>query len=94
MSSNPNEQYRMLLNMIQQAGYATFNVEARATPPAHNPRWAAVVTVTGVAPALSKYIYIGTTCTGVGEKKGLARDAACLQMLDLFASYGIRPTPN
>ncbi|KAG8910484.1 hypothetical protein FRC01_006309 [Tulasnella sp. 417] len=92
MSSNVNEQSRMFLNMIEQAGHATFEVKTQVAPPSHKPTWEAVVTVTGVSPALSRYIYIGTSCTGFGTKMGFARDAACLQMLKLFADYGIRPT--
>ncbi|KIO33372.1 hypothetical protein M407DRAFT_17920 [Tulasnella calospora MUT 4182] len=92
MSSNSKEQYRMFLNTIQQAGHATFDVKlAESMLPGNKPAWAAVVTVTGVSPALSRYIYIGTAFQALAPSKGEARDAACLQMLNLFASYGILP---
>ncbi|KAG8975234.1 hypothetical protein FRC05_006177 [Tulasnella sp. 425] len=92
MSPNPSEQYRMLLNTIEQAGYATFDVKAEAAPPANKPTWVAVVTVTGVAPVLSRSIYVGTYCQGFGSTKSLATDAASEQMLRLFATYGVYPT--
>ncbi|KAG8950318.1 hypothetical protein FRC04_007760 [Tulasnella sp. 424] len=92
MSSNPSEQYRMQLNTIAQAKYATFEVKTYQTAPANNPTWVATITVTGIAPGLSRSIYVGTVCQGVGPSKSLATDAASEQMLRVFAACGVVPT--
>ncbi|KAG8923540.1 hypothetical protein FRC01_012638 [Tulasnella sp. 417] len=92
MSSIPSKQYRMLLNTIEQAGHATFEVKAQPIPPADKPTWVAVVKVIGVSPALSGYINIGMAYKGEASSKSLANDAACQQMLNLFAYYGVYPT--
>ncbi|KAG8971417.1 ATP-dependent DNA helicase II subunit 2 [Tulasnella sp. 425] len=67
-------------------------IQTEAAPSANKPTWAAVVTVTSVAPVLSMSIYVGTYCQGFGSTKSLATDAASGQMLRLFATYGVQPT--
>ncbi|KAG8910077.1 hypothetical protein FRC01_006555 [Tulasnella sp. 417] len=88
----PDKQYRMLLNTIEQAGYATFEFKAERTGPAHSPTWVAVITVTSVSPVLSGYIHIGTAYEGRASSRASAKEAACQQMLNLFASFGVHPT--
>ncbi|KAG8923177.1 hypothetical protein FRC01_013113 [Tulasnella sp. 417] len=89
--SDPSKQYRMLLNMIEQGGYATFTVENEGTGPSNQRTWSAIVTVTTVDPFLSNRIYIDTSFKGTGPTKSEANDAACEQMLHLFAQYDILP---
>ncbi|KAG8923178.1 hypothetical protein FRC01_013114 [Tulasnella sp. 417] len=84
MSRNPSEQYRMLLNTIELAGYATFDVKAEQTPPTNRPTWVATVRVTGVAPVLSGSIYIGTFYNGRASSRSAANDAACCAFLVFY----------
>ncbi|KIO21620.1 hypothetical protein M407DRAFT_245430 [Tulasnella calospora MUT 4182] len=92
MSSKPTQQYRMLLNTLEQAGHARFEIKTESSGSAQNPQWRAVITVLGVSTPLSALVPVGTARQAVGGSKSAARDAACEQMLALFATYGVQPT--
>lgn len=92
MSSDPTKQYRMQLNLIRQAGYAEFEIKVESCAPnPKEPLWQAMVTILGVTVNLSQLVSRGTFTQGIGPTKTAAREAACLQMLHIFASVGIRP---
>ncbi|KIO15664.1 hypothetical protein M407DRAFT_125277 [Tulasnella calospora MUT 4182] len=91
MSRQPAQQYRMLLNNIEQAGHARFEFKFECSGPAQQLQWLAVITVLGVSPPLSASVPVGTTRQAVGSSKSAAKDAACQQMLALFASLGVQP---
>ncbi|KIO21621.1 hypothetical protein M407DRAFT_125276 [Tulasnella calospora MUT 4182] len=88
---HPSTQYRLQLNTIEQDGYAKFDIKYEETGPTNKPTWVFVVTVESVHSSLSKSIKIGTSCQGTGSTKGEAKDAACEEMVLLFADYNISP---
>lgn len=91
MASQATQQYRMMLNTIEQAGHAKLEFKVDSSGPPATPQWRAVVTVTSVSPPLSASIPVGTACEAIGGTKSTAKDAASQKMLTLFAASGILP---